>query len=223
MLEIFECEQGSPQWFEVRRGIPTASKYATILAEGKKKGEPSVGRASYMRTLAWEIYNQATAAETYTNPNFDRGKALEGSARAMYCYAYDVEARQVGFIRESDLKTGVSPDALIGDDGGLEIKTAFPHIVVEKILADVFPPEHKPQCQGFLLVTGRKWIDLVIYWPGGEPFIKRAERDEVYIANLASKIAEFNRDLDAMVAEWRQRHVPIKEQLRASVELAWTA
>src|SRR6185369_331799 len=164
MLEIFECEQCSPQWYEVRRGIPTASEYATILAKGRKKGEPSLGRARYMRTLAWEIVNEQTA-EGYSNANFDRGKALEPAARAMYCYAHDVEARQVGFIYKKELRTGVSPDALICDDGVLEIKTAFPHIVVEKILADKFPSEHYPQGQGALLVTGRKWVDLVIYWP----------------------------------------------------------
>ena len=51
MIQIFdEIEQGTPDWFECRRGIPTASKFATVMAKGEGKT-----RSEYMRKLAGEI------------------------------------------------------------------------------------------------------------------------------------------------------------------------
>ena len=67
------------------------------------------------------------------------------------------------------------------------------------ILSDAFPAEHVAQTQGQLWVTGRAWVDLIVYWPGMPRFIKRAGRDEAYIANLATAVDQFNFELDAMV------------------------
>ena len=37
MIEIFDCKQGTPEWHEARRGIPTASAFHSILAKGAGK------------------------------------------------------------------------------------------------------------------------------------------------------------------------------------------
>ncbi len=51
MMEIFtDLEQGSSEWFACRAGIPTASKFATVLAKGEGKI-----RSQYMRQLAGEV------------------------------------------------------------------------------------------------------------------------------------------------------------------------
>ena len=34
MIEIIDVEQGSPEWFKARVGLPTASRFSEILAEG---------------------------------------------------------------------------------------------------------------------------------------------------------------------------------------------
>lgn len=36
-VQIINCEQNSPEWYEARRGIPTASEFASILSAGKGK------------------------------------------------------------------------------------------------------------------------------------------------------------------------------------------
>jgi hypothetical protein len=69
------------------------------------------------------------------------------------------------------------------------------------LLADKFPADHVAQCQGGLWVTGREWIDIVCYYPNMPVFIKRAYRDEAYIANLAGEVAKFTDELDALVAK----------------------
>ena len=36
--EIIDCEQGTPEWFAARAGIPTASEFSTVLSEGRADG-----------------------------------------------------------------------------------------------------------------------------------------------------------------------------------------
>jgi hypothetical protein len=40
-----------------------------------------------------------------------------------------------------------------------------------------------------------------VYWPGINPFIKRAYRNETYIKKLATAISEFNEELDETVTK----------------------
>lgn len=190
---IIDCEQGSQEWLEARAGIATASEFAAIMAKGEGKT-----RRSYMTRLAGEIIT-GTPAGNFTNAHMERGKEMEAEARESYAFMTDAEPLLVGFIRDDELRAGYSPDSLIGNVGLLEVKTKLPHLMVDLILKDEFPPEHKAQCQGGLLVSGREWIDLICYWPGFPTFIKRAYRDEEYIAALVSEIRRFNDDLDAMV------------------------
>jgi hypothetical protein len=214
---IFEMEQGSPDWFAARAGLPTASEFATVLAKGKN-GEESKTRKTYMLKLAGEILT-GEPMENYTNAHMERGKVMEEEARDGYAFIKNCDPLRVGFIRNGD--KGCSPDSLIGDAGMLEIKTALPHILIEKLLRDEFPPEHKAQCQGALWVAEREWIDIAVYWPKLPLFVKRATRDDGYIANLAGAVAKFNEELAETVERIRRYGEPkptVKDQLIASVK-----
>ena len=191
-----DLEQGTPEWFAHRCGIPTTSEFDTLQAKGKN-GSPSVTRRKYMYKLAGEIITGEAAPDGYTNAHMERGKAMEDEARAAYCFAADVDVEKVGFIRNGP--KGGSPDRLIGKSGLLEIKTKLPHLVIECLLADQFPPDHAAQCQGLLWVAEREWIDITIYWPKMPLFIKRAYRDEAYIKNLATEVDRFNAELHETV------------------------
>lgn len=192
-MQIFDCEQNSPEWFEARRGIPTASAFSQILAKGE-----GLTRAAYMNKLAGEIIT-GKPMESFSSEHTERGHEFEPEARDLYAFETGAELRRVGFIRNG--RAGCSPDCLIGDDGGLEIKTTFPHYLIDIIRKDEFPSKHKAQVQGALWLTGRKWWDIVIYWPGMPMFVKRAQRDELYIQQLATQVDRFNSELDAIVAK----------------------
>jgi hypothetical protein len=200
MIHILECEQGSAEWHECRRGLPTASEFATIMAKGKDGGE-SKTRRTYMLKLAGEIIT-GEVADGYTNAHMERGKVMEDEARDLYAFMHDAEPTRVGFVRNG-LK-GCSPDSLIGDKGALEIKTKLPHLQIECLLADRFPAEHKAQCQGTLWVTERDWIDIAVYWPKLPLFVKRAFRDDAYIAEMAKSVAQFSEELSETVARIRR-------------------
>ncbi len=198
--KIIDCEQRSEQWYLSRIGMPTASEYATVMATGRGGGE-SKTRRTYMLKLAGEIITRKPM-ENYTNAYMERGVIMEDEARDFYEFINGGSLTRVGFIING--QTGCSPDALIGNKGMLEIKTALPHILIDLLLRDEFPPEHKAQCQGGLWVAEREWIDIAIYWPGLPLFVKRAYREDKYIAEIAAAIDQFNDELQKTVDFVRQ-------------------
>jgi hypothetical protein len=197
MPEIIDCEQNSPEWLRARMGIPTASAFSDVLAKGEGKT-----RRTYMLKLAGEIIT-GEPMESFTNGHTERGHAMEDEARDLYIFQTGASLQRVGFVRNEI--AGCSPDSLIGGDGGLEIKTKLPHLLIDVILKDKCPPEHVAQIQGTLWVTGRSYWDIVIYWPGIPLFVKRVTRDETYIQTLAAEVERFTVELDAVVSQIRQR------------------
>lgn len=141
--------------------------------------------------------------EAYENEYMRRGKVMEDDARDLYGIVHDTPLQRVGFVRNG--ASGCSPDSLIGSDGILEIKTAAPHILIDYILADKFPAEHVAQCQGALMVTGRAWIDICIYYPKMPLFVKRATRDGAYIGGIQTALDAFNSELAEIVQKVRSR------------------
>lgn len=200
-VQIHTYQQGSPEWFAARLGVPTASMFATVMASGRGGGE-SKTRRTYMMKLAGEILT-GQPAESYTNADMERGHALEAEARDLYAFMHDAEPVQVGFVTNG--RAGASPDALIGDRGGLEIKTRAPHLMIETILKGEMPPEHMAQVQGCMMVCEREWWDFAAYWPRLPLFSKRIERDEAYIAKMSAAVREFTAELDEVVAQIRAR------------------
>lgn len=189
--QIIECDQGGEAWFQVRLGIPTSSNFSAILAKGEGKT-----RRAYMNKLAAEIIT-GEVGESFTSSAMERGKVMEDDARNYYSFFTNADPVRVGFVRNEI--AGWSPDSLIGNDGALEIKTQRADLLIETILKNDFPSEHKAQCQGGLWVGEREWIDLSVFWPKMPPFIKRAYRDEAYIKTLAAEVATFKSQLDELV------------------------
>jgi hypothetical protein len=210
-LIIHDMEQGTPEWFAARAGKPTASEFATVMAKGEGKT-----RKTYMLKLAGEILT-GEPMDNYSNANMDRGKRQEDEIRDRYALLTDSDPVRVGFIEDTDLKAGASPDALVGNDGLLEVKSAFAHVLIDKIMRGTFPAEHVAQCQGGLWVGKREWIDIAIGCPKLPPFIKRAYRDEPYIKNMAGEVARFNDELAETVERVRRYGQPASEIVKAAL------
>lgn len=194
-MQVHNMQQGTAEWFAVRRGIPTASMFKAVLAKGK-----GLTRASYMRFLAGEIIT-GEPGEVFRNEAMERGNTMEPQARQQYADITGYDPEQVGFITNG--RKGGSPDSLIGENGLLEIKTNKPSVLGEYLDEGIFPSEYKAQCQGNLWIAEREWIDLYCYWPKFPVFIKRAHRDEEFIQRLSDEIDRFNDELDEMVRRWQ--------------------
>jgi hypothetical protein len=199
-MRILECIQGSDAWHAARLGIPTASAFGKILTPG---GKPSSSAAGYMHALiAARLLNMPVDDEA--TEFMGRGLQLEAEAVRYYELQRDAEARRVGFVLDDSGRFGCSPDRLIGDDGGLEVKCPSAAVHVGYLLDDL-PVKFQPQVQGCLWITGRHFWDVLSYNPELPPALVRVERDEEFIRNLASVVGAFCDVLDVKYRDLTER------------------
>jgi putative phage-type endonuclease len=196
-MKIHQIDQRSDEWFEIRRGKMTASNAQAISANSK-------GLETYIIGLLAEKYSNNR--EHYTNGDMDRGVELEEAARMTYELEYE-KVEEVGFI-EMDEHCGCSPDGLVGEDGGVEIKCVN-DVNFFKLMVDgekAIESKYKWQVQMCMLVSGRKWWDLVVYNPNFEKnlIVVRMEKDLVMQEKLIigiEKGKKLIKDLEMRYAE----------------------
>lgn len=155
-MKVHTMEQRTPEWFAIRKGKLTASEAQCIATNGK-------GLETYCYKVAVEKITGISPEAFTGNRHTDRGNELEPEARLSYEIARDVTVDQVGFIEEDEY-SGASPDGLVGDDGGTEIKCVDDVKFLRLTIGAEKPDEkHIWQCQMCLKVSGRKWWDLIYY------------------------------------------------------------
>lgn len=194
-MRIIDVEQGSPEWFKVRCGLPTASNFDKLITS---TGKPSKQKEKYLYKTAGE-YITGIPEEGYQSQAMIRGNELEQEARSFYEMVKGVTVQQVGFCIEDETGSGCSPDGLVGEDGLIQIKCPSLAVHVEYLLSDKIETAYFEQVQGEMYVTGRKWNDLVSYYPGMKPLIIRVKRDETFINALKTELKTFNRELKEII------------------------
>lgn len=208
MIQVFDnLSQGTAEWFKVRAGIPTASRFHDIMKmrkRGEGKGGPTELRRAYLLELAGERLTEETV-ESYSGGALARGHVMEDDARRLYAFMTDTAPQKVGFVLNTLWRAGASPDSGVPPFGALEIKSKLPKFHLECLEEDAVPEEHIAQCQGVMGIWGREWIDFVSYWPKLPLFVKRLERDEHYIATMKIAVQEFNEELDALVEKYQTK------------------
>jgi hypothetical protein len=198
--EVFNCEQGTDEWFAARCGVVTASTFSDVMAKGRG-GAPSETRRKLLYATAAEIVTGRPCEGFQGNRHTERGKEWEDEVRSLYSAGTDEAVTQVGFIRRG--RIGCSPDSCVGDNGGLEIKTHAPHILIPMLERGELPSEHRAQVQGCLLVTGWQFMDFCAYWRGLPMLEVRVHRNLEYLGELSSALAHFHSEVDAIVARLR--------------------
>lgn len=166
-LTVYEqLEQRSPEWYEARRGLVTASTVGRLLTSTLRIAQNDISRG-LLHTLAAE---RITGHVEETPMTWQMWRGVEDEPRARDLYAAQcAPVEEVGFmVREitPGIRLGYSPDGLVGDDGLIEVKSRSPRHHLATILSGGVPAEHMAQVQAGLLVSGRAWCDY-ISWCGG--------------------------------------------------------
>ena len=181
---ILDCEQGSEEWFEARKGIPTASCFDKIVTS---KGESSTQATAYRHKLLAEW--MGAEQESYTNAHMERGTELEDEARRTYQFITEKTTRQVGLIYKDEKKlVSCSPD---GFEHGLELKCPAGNTHVKYLLDNKLPAKYVQQVQGSMYVTGADEWDFMSYYPGMPPLIITVKRDDEFQEKLDKALTKF--------------------------------
>jgi len=178
---IYYFEQGTPEWFEVRRGKFTASNFNDLFMK-----ESTIGFQKAIYKVAFERLTGKSPEEFISN-YMQRGNELESEAREFYEMETFNKVHQIGFI-EKDEWVGRSPDGLIGEDGMIEIKCPAFNTQINYLLGGSLPSIYDWQVQGQLWITGRAWCDFISYHPDLKPLNIRVYPDITKHKQLAKKL-----------------------------------
>ena len=203
-MKILDFEQGSDEWFNARLGIPTASRFKDIITPAK--GDKSKSYKPYMYELIAEKLIKGKQ-ESFKSEWMERGNEIEPLARASYEFMHDTKVLEVGMMINEEGTIGASPDGLIGDIGGIEIKSPKPSTIVKYILDDRLPLEYKPQVMGNLWISGREWWDFLAFHPDMDFYEIRVYRDEEYIKKMAKHINDFVDEMQNSFEKIKKRYI----------------
>lgn len=200
MREI-KAEQGTDAWKAARIGVPSGSRFADIMANGKG-GAPSVTRQAYLTAIALEKLT-GIREDFPATPAMQHGTDMEPFARAMYEARTGAIVDEIGFCLHDKLNCGVSPDGLVDAAGMTEFKCPQPKTHLEYLRRADAPPAYKWQIMGQLWVMEREWNDFVSYCPSypenAKLAIRRVYRDDIAIKQLEVEVIRFIADVEQEV------------------------
>ena len=195
--------QGSDEWLAARRGILTASEMKLIITPTLKPASNDKERAHLFELLAQRITGHVEPS--YISDDMLRGQEDEIEARALYAEHY-APVQEMGFITNNTwgFTIGYSPDAMVADDGLIEIKSRRQKYQVETILSGTMPADYLIQVQTGMLVTGRAWCDFISYSGGLPMAVIRVAADPVIHAAILDAAEAFEDRLITRLAAYRE-------------------
>jgi len=162
-MVFYDVIQGNPEWYALRRGVPTASAFSRILTPKTRKLSEQAD--SYIDELIGErlaLYLPENV-HAYTSNPMRFGQETEEEARRFLALERNLDVTNGGFCMSDCGRWGASPDGLIGEDGALELKCPMAKTHVGYLRGGVLPADYRCQVHGQLIVTGRKWVDFMSY------------------------------------------------------------
>lgn len=203
-------KQGSKEWFKLRLGKFTGSKFPDLMKKGRSKddlwGETAI---KVIRQVAIERDLSDAGIDMYVEELFNKefaqtrwGNKWESYARELYCEKTGNDVEETNFmIHEKYNFIGGSFDGkIIGQPGIIEIKCPYDMLVHDdnlNIMEEVDSQNamkvhtYYPQIQGNIFIAGAEWCDFVSYDPRRtkkQLAIVRVERDDDFINRLSERI-----------------------------------
>jgi len=190
-MKTFEVIQRSESWYEVRRGVPTCSRFDQILTPVQAK--PAAAQETLINELLVEsiMPPEQGLIKGHMTEEMESGMILEAEARCRYELEFaSAPMTEVGFLMHESGLFGGSPDALVGEEGGVEIKCPAAVTHIGYLRAGALPNDYKCQVHGYLIVTGRPWWDFFSYCRNLPVFRLRVHRDD-FTEKLAKELLNF--------------------------------
>lgn len=196
-IAIADAQQGSEIWQILKLGVVSASNVSKAVA---KIGSET--RNTYMAELCAQVCTGTF--EELNSKYLEWGNFHEDAARSYYEFSTGNVVKELPFVFKDDsFRVGCSPDGIVSESKGVEIKCPYNATHFIKFLVDdKIKPEYVWQYQYSLWVMDATHWDFVQYHPSMKknPMkVLTVEKDEKKFKIFDELIPTFIEDLDKML------------------------
>jgi putative phage-type endonuclease len=200
-VRFVDCEQNSAKWISARTGRITASRICDLMATLKRGGEAASRRDYRAELIAERLTGKAESRHVSKEMRY--GREQEPFARTAYEIRSENIVDQVGFVFHPRLDfSGASPDGLICENGGVELKCPKTTTHLAYMAAGTVPKEYEDQLLWNMACSEREWWDFVSFDPRLPEklrlFIVRMPRDEARIGEIEREVMTLNNEIDTV-------------------------
>lgn len=188
-MKTLMMDQGSTSWHQARLGVITASEADALISPTFKirKGD---GVDSYLyKKIAEKVLNWSP--EMLEGFNMEQGHLIERVALPWFEYEYKCKVKRVGFCISDDSLTGCSPDGVLEDGTGLEVKAPQGPNMIRYLLEGVVPEQYRVQLQYSLWVTKAPRWKFVAYSMTLPALVVNVEPDPVAQEAITQAVEAF--------------------------------
>ena len=158
-----DIKQGSEEWHALRLGKVTASRVVNILPGAR--GAYLAGRKNYMSELICEVLT-GKAADHFVSIPMQWGTDTEPLARTDFEIEMGLMVKEVAFATHPTIEDfGASPDGLVGENSGIEIKCPETAQHIDVLLNHKVKRDYRIQMNVNMMCTGRTEWYYVDYDP----------------------------------------------------------
>jgi len=191
--------QRSKEWFEAKRGKPSASRIGDIMPGAR--GKYLASREAYMMELATEILT-GQSAPFFETESMRWGTEMEPMARGAYEALTGTWVNEAGFKYSEEYLMGASPDGLVGENGSIEIKCPNTSTLLKLKATGKINPKHLVQMNVVMLIWEREWNDYFVYdprLPSNNYFMRRIEANDIVLEGIITEVKKFHEELMELV------------------------
>ncbi len=193
-----QLEQKSWDWFKARAGKVTGSEINRLITDKLAlRSWKSAMPNSYLNLKLAEKWRGEALQSFAGSQQTDQGLIYEEKARSYFASLLERDIRTIGGMESDDGKCWCSPDGIITDGVGLEIKCGNADTHIGWLLDGTLPEEHLLQVHFGLFVSGfKEWKFLS--WSKDLPHLAvTVTPDEAITCVIAEAVQGFNERLDA--------------------------
>jgi hypothetical protein len=184
----YDIEQNSEAWLKMKRGVLSASNICKVLTPARLEISKTTG---YLYEFCRQRVDDMPYGD-FSTRHTDRGHIEESLALQVYEAKFG-GLKRCGFVENTKhgFKIGCSPDALVGDEGGVQVKSFTPNVQFGNIIEDKIENCHALQVQMELFVTERQWWDVIYQSSGTHQVVTRVYPDEAKQVKIKEACADF--------------------------------
>lgn len=177
------------EWVRLHLGRPSASQFHRFMDTSFNLRKGDMVKTYIYEKCAEKFRNQALPG--FTSYETEQGEILEYEAREYFQLETGHQVRRIGFVESADNRCGCSPDGLIDDNAGVEIKSPQKVNAICYLIEDKLPNDYVQQVYGNLYVTQREWWAFYSYSRGLPTLLKKITSDDKIMSKIDNTMKEF--------------------------------